>query len=205
MFLIGLTGGIAAGKSTVADYWESLGAEVIDADVLAREVVEPGSVGLKQIVATFGTEVLNSDGSLNRAALADEVFSSPQKRSELESITHPLIKLAASKRLAESVSDIVVYVIPLLVESKSDLPFDFVVTVEAPETEQCERLISSRKMSMGDAMARIAAQARPADRANIADRILSSNQSMPLLLKDARALWFEIEKLASEKGVKHDR
>lgn len=205
MFLIGLTGGIAAGKSSVADYWQSLGAEVIDADILAREVVEPGSVGLKQIEATFGTGVLNSDGSLNRAALADEVFSSSQKRSELESITHPLIKLAASKRLAETVSDIVVYVIPLLVESKSDLLFDFVVTVEAPETEQCERLISSRNMSMEDAMARIAAQARPADRANIADRILSSNQSMPLLLKDARALWFEIEKLASEKGVKHDR
>lgn len=205
MFLIGLTGGIAAGKSTVADCWQSLGAEIIDADVLAREVVEPGSAGLKQIEATFGTGVLNSDGSLNRAALADEVFSSPQKRSELESITHPLIRLAAKRRLAESDSDIVVYVIPLLVESKSDLPFDFVVTVEAPETEQCERLIASRNMSLEDAVARIAAQARPAERANIADRILSSNQSMPLLLKDAKALWIEIEKLAAEKSVKHDR
>lgn len=205
MFLVGLTGGIAAGKSTVAEYWQSLGAEIIDADVLAREVVEPGSAGLKQIVSAFGEAVLNLDGSLNRSALADVIFSSTQKRSVLESITHPLIRLAAEKRLSESHSNIVVYVIPLLFESKSDLPFDLVVTVEAPEKDQAERLMSSRKMTLIEAMARITAQAKPAQRANIADRILSSNQSLSLLMKHARFLWGEIEKLASEKGLRDDR
>lgn len=203
MFLVGLTGGIAAGKSTVADYWQTLGAEIIDADILAREVVEPGSVGLKQIKEAFGSGVIHPDGSLNRAGLASLIFASSDARTQLEAITHPLIRQLAEKRISNSTSEVVVYVIPLLVESKSELPFDFVVTVEAPESDQHERLTGSRNLSPEEAKARIAAQARPAERANVADRILSSNQSLALLLNDAKVLYKEIESLAKKKAGEH--
>ena len=200
MFLVGLTGGIAAGKSTVAELWESLGAEIIDADDLARRVVEPGSTGLKQIVEFFGSKVMNPDGSLNRSELANLVFHDFSLRKKLESITHPLIRALAHNLISQAKSDIVVYVIPLLVESKSDLDFDFVVTVEAPQSDQITRMTESRGMSKQEALARVNSQATPAERANAADRILSSNQSLPLLLNDAKALFKEIQRLANEKA-----
>lgn len=200
MFLVGLTGGIASGKSAVADVWESLGAEVVDADVIAREVVQPGKVGLEKIVQTFGTDVLTDSGELNRKALADIVFRNEEKRSLLESITHPLIKAESQRRFSESNSDIVVYVIPLLVETSSQLPFDFVVTVEAPENAQIERMTTTRGMSPEEAKARINSQATPTQRANVADRILNSNQDLALLLRDARSLFAEISELALEKN-----
>lgn len=200
MFLVGLTGGIAAGKSTVADLWQSLGADVIDADELAREVVEPGSQGLAAIAEEFGASVLNADHSLNRSALAEIVFADVQKRRQLESITHPLIRALAQERLASTKADVVVYVIPLLVESSSDLPFDYVVTLEAPQNDQVTRMVENRNMTESEALARIQVQATPAERANVADRILSSNQSLALLLKDAKILYKEFESLAAKKA-----
>jgi dephospho-CoA kinase len=199
MFLVGLTGGIAAGKSTVAELWDSLGAQVIDADDLARRVVEPNSTGLKQIVEAFGNTVLNYDGTLNRGELANLVFHDFALRKKLESITHPLIRDLAQRLISDSKADIVVYVIPLLVESKSELDFDFVVTVEAPQSDQIKRMIENRGMSESGAQARVNSQATPADRANVADRILSSNQSLSLLLNDAKVLFKEIERMAREK------
>ena len=202
MFLVGLTGGIASGKSTVAEVWEQLGADIIDADQLAREVVAPGTHGLNQIIEEFGNEVLLPDGSLNREKLAELVFTNPMNRMKLESITHPLISALARDRISSSKAGIVVYVIPLLAESKSQLPFDYVVTVEAREVDQIERMVSSRNMTQAQAKARISSQASPAMRANLADRILNSNQSLALLIKDARDLWFEIEKMrANVKGA----
>ena len=201
MFLVGLTGGIAAGKSVVSATWEDLGAFVVDADVLAREVVEPGSSGLSSLVALFGTDILQSDGSLDRQKLGELVFSSDVNRKTVESILHPLIKARALAQLANVPSDRVgVYVIPLLVESKSDLPFDFVVTVEAPMEEQVKRLVENRGMTESEAIARIKSQASPAERANAADRVLSSNQSLELLKKDAKVLWNEISRMTSQKG-----
>ncbi|MEY3856182.1 MAG: hypothetical protein RJA45_652 [Actinomycetota bacterium] len=200
MFLVGLTGGIAAGKSTVAELWASLGAEVIDADDLARRVVEPGSEGLGQIVETFGAKVLNPDGTLNRGELAKLVFHDFALRKKLESITHPLIRDLAQGLINNSHADIVVYVIPLLVESKSDLDFDYVVTVEAPQPDQLQRMVENRGMSEEESLARIKAQATPAERANVADRILSSNQSLSLLLNDAKVLFKDIERMAKEKA-----
>ena len=200
MFLVGLTGGIAAGKSTVAELWASLGAEVIDADDLARRVVEPGSEGLGQIVETFGAKVLNQDGTLNRGELAKLVFHDFTLRKNLESITHPLIRDLAQGLINDSNADIVVYVIPLLVESKSNLDFDYVVTVEAPQPDQLQRMTENRGMSKEEALARIKAQATPAERANVADRILSSNQSLSLLLTDAKVLFKDIERMAKEKA-----
>ena len=200
MFLVGLTGGIASGKSSVADVWEHLGAKVVDADELAREVVLPGSVGLSLIIEEFGADILSSDGTLNRKSLADRIFSDSEKREKLESILHPLIQELAEEKLGATNTDLVVYVIPLLAETKSDFPFDYIVTVEAPEEDQIQRMTEFRGMSREEAMARIKAQAKPAERANVADRILNSNQSLKLLQNDASRLFSELKLLAQAKN-----
>ncbi|MEY4553898.1 MAG: hypothetical protein RL197_325 [Actinomycetota bacterium] len=200
MYLVGLTGGIASGKSTVANVWDELGATIIDADLLAREVVEPGTVGLERLVAQFGSRILEADGSLNRSALAGIVFDDADQRKTLELIVHPLIQELSRERISEASSEIVVYVIPLMVETESSLPFDLVVTVEAPEKEQIRRMVEDRKMETSSAVSRIRAQASPAMRAQFADHILNSNQSIELLKKDARKLFKDIQDLASKKS-----
>jgi dephospho-CoA kinase len=200
VYLIGLTGGIAAGKSAVAARWVELGAVEIDADVLAREAVALGTDGLREVTAEFGTDVLLPDGSLDRAALAAVVFSDAQKREQLEAIVHPRVRQLAEERLNQQKSDaIVVYTVPLLVEADVSLPFDKVVTVEAPERVRIDRLIETRGLSEEQAVARIKNQASPAERANRADAILNSNQSLQLLLKDAESLWKQCVREASEK------
>lgn len=200
MYLVGLTGGIASGKSTVANVWDDLGATVLDADLLAREVVGPGTIGLAKLTEEFGPRILESDGRLNRKALADIVFEDPVQREKLEAIVHPLIQELSRVRISESTSEVVVYVIPLLVETQSTLPFDLVVTVEAPEHEQIRRMVEDRQMDPTGAVGRIRAQASPAMRAQYADHILNSNQSIDLLKKDARRLFREIQTQASKKS-----
>ena len=193
MYLVGLTGGIASGKSTVASAWTELGGIEIDADQLAREVVEPGTPGLAAVREAFG-DVVISNGALNRSALGRIVFSSPEKRKQLEAIVHPLVKQLAAKRIAELPDDsIVIYNVPLLVEAAVELDFNKVVTVEAPAEKRIDRLVSIRKMDRTEAERRVAAQASPVERANAADVILNSNQDLHLLLKDARKLWQQIE------------
>ena len=202
MYLIGLTGGIAAGKSTVAKRWAENGAIEIDADQVAREVVEPGTVGLSSIVEHFGLDVLTEGGELDRKELARQIFSDSSKRELLNSILHPLIRERTKLLLAELPDDsIVVYNVPLLVEASVDHPFDLVVTVEAPEEEQIRRLVQSRGLTESEARNRIAAQAKPIERAALADRILNSNQDINLLLRDADALWREILKLSTSKSA----
>ncbi len=200
MFLIGLTGGIASGKSTVAKRWVEHGAIEIDADQLAREVVEPGSEGLQQIVDTFGSAILNHDGSLDRAKLGALVFRDETKRLALNAIVHPLVKNRSREILSALPSDaIAIYNVPLLVEAKVDHDFDLVVTVEAPEDEQVKRLVKNRGLSETEARARINSQAKPVERAAVADVILNSNQDINLLLKDADDLWRSIQLKAAEK------
>ena len=200
MFLVGLTGGIAAGKSTVAAHWVSLGAVEIDADVLAREVVAPHSEGAAAVRAVFGDTVFDHDDVLNRKALAAQVFADSEKRIALEAIIHPLIRQRSTEGISSAPAEaIVVYSVPLLVEAQVDLPFDFIVTVEAPHEKKIERMVSHRAMTFEEATARIAAQATPAQRANVAHAILSSNQSIDMLIKDAGKLWFKIEQLAEAK------
>lgn len=193
MYLVGLTGGIAAGKSTVAECWRNLGAIEIDADLLAREAVAPGTKGLAQVVAEFGGEVL-SNGELDRKTLARIIFADAAKRARLEAILHPIIKQLASEKVTALPDDaIAVYTVPLLIEANVDLPFNKIVTVEAPREAQLERLLKNRGMSPDEANQRLAAQASPAERANRADIILNSNQSLELLIKDATLLWRQIE------------
>lgn len=200
MYLIGLTGGIAAGKSTVAKRWVELGAIEIDADQIAREVVEKGTLGLQQICEHFGDSVLNEDGSLNRAALGKRVFADQTELNALNAIVHPLVKARTAELLTQMPPHaIVIYNVPLLVEAAVDHDFDTVVTVEAPEEEQLKRLVSNRGMTQTEAKARIMSQAKPVERAALADRILSSNQDIHLLLRDADVLWRDIEKSAAAK------
>ena len=200
MYLVGLTGGIASGKSTVASAWVELGGIEIDADQLAREVVEPGTPGLAAVKAAFGDSVI-SNGALDRSALGQLVFANTDKRKQLEAIVHPLVRELAAKKIAELPNDsIVIYNVPLLVEAAVDLDFDKVVTVEAPSEKQIERLVSIRKMNREEAERRVAAQASPAQRANAADVVLNSDQDLHLLLKDARRLWQQIEHEAAQRG-----
>ena len=200
MFLVGLTGGIAAGKSTVASHWVGLGAIEIDADQLARDVVAPGTPGAAAVRQAFGDDVFAEGDVLDRKALAAVIFGDKTKREELESIIHPLVRDASRAAIAAVPSNsIAIYNVPLLVEAGVDLPFDFIVTVEAPVEKQISRMVANRGMTPDEAQARISAQATPAQRANAADAILSSNQSIDLLTKDAGKLWFKIEQLADAK------
>ncbi|MEY4019162.1 MAG: hypothetical protein RLZZ590_462 [Actinomycetota bacterium] len=200
MYIVGLTGGIASGKSTVAAHWVSLGGFEIDADQLARQVVAPGTRGAAEIRAKFGDDVFDTDDSLNRAKLGAIVFADATKRQALEAIVHPLVKAEAQAKVAaQPESSIIIYNVPLLVEASVDLPFDKVITVEAPVEKQIERLIQSRGLTKKEAEARIAAQATPAQRANAADTILNSNQSLELMLADATAIWNQIEREALTK------
>ena len=200
MFLVGLTGGIASGKSTVAAMLSKYDNEIIDADEIAREVVLPGTVGLSKVVAEFGPQILEEDGSLSRAKLAKLVFEDPKKRLTLESILHPLIRARTLERISQSKSDIVIYIVPLLVEAKVDYPFDLVVTIEAGSENQIKRLVENRGMSTESAIARIAAQATDAERVARADVRIDGALSLTDLETEVSKLWNQIQSLAEAKA-----
>ena len=186
----------------MAKRWVEHGAIEIDADSLARDVVQPGSEGLKKVVQAFGGSVIDDSGELNRKALGKLIFESDEKRLLLNSILHPLIKQLSADHLKKFDDDaIVIYNVPLLVEAEVDHDFNIVVTVEAPEDVQIKRLVETRGLSELEAKRRIAAQAKPIERAARADRILNSNQDINLLLRDADNLWREIVTIAkSSRG-----
>ena len=200
MFLVGLTGGIASGKSTVAAMLSKYDNEIIDADEIAREVVLPGTVGLSKVVAEFGPQILEEDGSLSRAKLAKLVFEDPEKRLALEGILHPLIRARTLERISQSKSDIVIYIVPLLVEAKVDYPFDLVVTIEAGSENQIQRLVENRGMSTEDAIARIAAQATEPERVARADVRIDGALSLTDLETTVSKLWNQIQSLAEAKA-----
>ena len=172
---VGLTGGVASGKSTVAALLAERGAVVVDSDVLAREVVEPGTPGLAAVVEAFGPEVLTADGTLDRPALGHEIFGDPEARRRLEAILHPLIRArAAEMEAAAPPGSVVVHDIPLLVETGQADGFDAVVVVDVPEALQLERMVRDRGMSEGDARARIAAQASREQRRSVATYLVEN-------------------------------
>jgi len=186
--LIALTGGIGSGKSTVAAGWVRLGATEIDADLLAREVVEPGEAGLERLVAEFGHEILDKTGHLNRTKLAELSFADSSVRKRVEDILHPLIQALALERTNSNPGSAIVYTIPLFVETQSPLQFDKVVTISCPEEVRVERLVK-RGMTHEDAMRRISAQATDKQREELADLIIDSNCSLEELLDRARAAY----------------
>lgn len=193
MLRIGLTGGIAAGKSTASRRFAELGARVIDHDVLARRVVEPGSAGLVDIVAAFGDSVI-VDGGLDRAALAALVFANDHDRRRLNDIVHPYVLaagIAADRQARADGVDVVVHDIPLLVETGQGGDFDLVVTVAAPQDVRVERLVATRAMTRADAVARIEAQATDAQRAAVADVVLDGSGTPASLAAQVDVLWAE--------------
>jgi dephospho-CoA kinase len=173
---VGLTGGVASGKSTVAAILEELGALVIDADVLAREVVEPGTPGLAAVVKAFGPEVLDAQGALDRARLGSIVFADPSRRADLEAIIHPLVRARAHEiEGAAPAGVLVVQDIPLLVETGQAGAFDAVLVVDVPEDLQVERAVRGRGWTEEQARSRVAAQAARADRLAAATHVIDNS------------------------------
>ena len=192
MLRIGLTGGIGAGKSTVSATFSDLGGIVVDGDVIAREVVEPGTPGLAKLVDAFGDGILLPDGALNRPALAAIAFSDDEKRATLNGIVHPLVAHRRSELIAAAHDDaVIVEDIPLLVESQMAPMFPLVIIVHADPELRVRRLIEYRNFSEEDARARIAAQATEEQRRAVADVWLDNSGSAGELVEKARALWHE--------------
>jgi len=194
MLIVALTGGIGSGKSTVGDIFSELGAVVIDSDQLAREVLERGSQGFDLVVAKFGDSILKN-GELNRSLLASLIFNNSQKRSELESITHPLIR----QRFAELTSNlpkesIVINQIPLLFESKGAYKFDHIITISAPEELRIERL-KNRGLGLSEIKSRLEAQASDIERESISNSIIRNNLDEAHLRKQVEIIWLELKNL----------
>ena len=192
MLTVGLTGGVGAGKSTAAAALARLGASVVDADVMAREVVAPGTPGLAAVADAFGPGVLAPDGSLDRAALGRTVFSDAGARQRLEAITHPLIAARTSQLASVGPRDaVLVHDIPLLVELDRGARYHLVVVVDAPQEVRLARLVDGRGMSPDDARARIAAQAGDDARRAAADVVLDGSGDAERLAGQVGSLWRE--------------
>lgn len=202
MLKIGLTGGIAAGKSVVAKRLAELGAVLIDADLLARQVVEPGTPGLARVVEAFGPELLQADGSLDRAKLAAVVFADETRRQELNGIIHPLVRAEAARLMDNArqqeaersaggagTGSVLVQDIPLLVESGQGAAFHLVLVVEAPLEQRVGRMLAHRAMTEEQALARIKVQASPEDRLAAADVVIDNARGMDQVLAQVDRLW----------------
>lgn len=175
---VGLTGGVASGKSTVSAMLSTLGAVVIDADVLAREAVAPGTDGLAAVVAEFGPGVLTLAGELDRASVAALVFADVDSRRRLEAIIHPLVRARAAELEAAAPEDaVVVHDIPLLAETGQAADFDAVIVVDVPVQTQLDRMLTLRGMSLADARARVDAQATREERAASATYLIDNTGS----------------------------
>lgn len=199
LFRVGLTGNIASGKSTVEEVWTSLGAHVVDADVLAREAVAPGSEGLQRVAAHFGPELLRPDGSLDRAAMRDIVFRDDGARATLESIVHPEVEQLRVEREAafrEQGVRIVVHAIPLLFEIGMQAAFDVVVLIDAPEDERLRRLVETRNLQVDEARRMIEAQMPAAEKRAGATLVIENDGTLEDLEKRAAETWREIEQRA---------
>jgi dephospho-CoA kinase len=200
MYLVGLTGGIASGKSYVSSLLGELGASTVDADQVAREVVVPGSTGLVQVVGAFGFEILQPSGELDRSKLGNIVFADPERRIELENILHPLIKARTTQLISEQVSEIVVYAVPLLVEANVDYPFDAIITVEAGVENQVARLMNSRQMAEADAKKRVEAQTSSAHRVARANFVIDSSGTKEQTRLQVVEVWKQLLEDAKAKG-----
>jgi len=188
--LIGLTGGIGAGKSAVSARLRSHGAIIIDADQLSRDVVAPGTDGLAEVVATFGPEVLGPDGSLDRPALGRIVFGDPEKRRALEAIIHPRVRARTAEMITSATpGSVVVNDVPLLVESGLAEGFDLVLVVEAAESVRIDRLVRDRGMPEAEARARIDAQAGDEQRRAVADVVIENDGTLAELNARVDEVW----------------
>ena len=202
MLRIGLTGGIASGKSVVLRRFGELGAVVVDHDLLAREAVAPGTVGLDAVVAEFGSGVQSADGELDRSALARIVFADDDARERLNAIVHPEVRRLSAERDAQAgaadAGVVVVHDIPLLVEIGAEDSFHVTVVVDAPPELRLRRLVDGRGMSEDEARGRIAAQADDESRRAAADVVLDGTGSEAELRTQVDALW---DRIAAEQAA----
>ena len=197
MRVIGLTGGIASGKSTVARALEELGARVIDADRLAREVVEPGEPAYREIVETFGREILNPDQTIDRKKLGAIVFADPARRLALNAITHPRISAATQARLAalrEIGVEVAIYEAALLVENKVHLWLDGLIVVAADEATQIARAVKRDGLTEEEARARVRAQAPLGDKLAVATWVVDTTGPIEETRRRVAELWDEIRR-----------
>ncbi|HTY73674.1 MAG TPA: dephospho-CoA kinase [Actinomycetes bacterium] len=196
MLRVGLTGGIGSGKSEVARRLAALGALVIDADRLARDVVEPGTEGFAAVVEGFGDEVVGLDGRLDRAALAARVFGDPEQLARLNRIVHPLVAARAAELVAAVPPDsVVVHDVPLLVENGLEADYDVVVVVDAPDDLRLRRVVA-RGLTEADARARMAAQASREARLAAADIVVENDGDLAALDTRVAELWARLEAAA---------
>lgn len=188
MLIVGLTGGIGAGKSTVANMFAQLGALTIDADQLARQAIEPGSSGFAEVVAEFSPKIL-TDGDIDRQKLGKIVFKDADKRKKLEAIIHPRVQEALAQKIKSlSPGDVLVYEIPLLVETGAAEKFDFIITVESDIENRLDRLFE-RGMDEDEAERRIAAQASQAQREAVANRVIINDGDRADLFAECARIW----------------
>jgi dephospho-CoA kinase len=200
--VVGLTGGLGAGKSTVARMLADRGAVVVDADELAREALEPGTAAFERASELFGDEVLTPEGKIDRRALGALVFADPEKRRTLEEITHPEVfrRLAEVVQAHRDTDDVVVFDAPLIVETGFHESCDVLVVVTAPNDEQVRRVTRARGMSEEAARSRIEAQASPERRESLADVIIRNDGDLEALERDVDALWTDLRRRASGRS-----
>ena len=201
MLMVGLTGGIGSGKSTVAQLLAARGGVVIDADAIAREVVEPGMPALDKLVERFGPEILRDDGSLDRPALAAVAFVDDETRKELEAITHPAIGEEFLRRVAEAPADaVVIHDVPLLVESKRGFDYAAVIVVEAPLEIRLDRL-ELRGVGRDDASRRIALQATDDERRKVATWVVDNGAGLDHLERQIDDIWRDLRRRAAQAAA----
>ena len=196
MLKVGLTGGIGSGKSTAASRLQQLGASVIDADQVAREVVEPGQPALAELAEAF-EGILAEDGSLNRAELARQAFATPEATEKLNSITHPRIRQRTQELFADAEAggvEVVVYDMPLLIENGEYKQMDHVLVVDAPDDVRVDRLVNQRGLDEGDARRRIAAQIDRETRLQAADTVLDNGGDRENLIAQVDRFWETISR-----------
>ena len=194
MFLIGLTGGIGSGKTTVASRLKTLGARIVDADKIAREIVEPGEPALAELAEAFDG-VLNADGTLNRAELARQAFATPEATEKLNSITHPRIRERTLERFAQARTEavpVLVYDMPLLIENGEYKKMDHVLVVDAADEIRIDRLVNSRGLDEEDARRRIAAQISREERLAAADSVVDNSGTRDQLLQQVDTFWEQV-------------
>ncbi len=201
MFLVGLTGGMGAGKSTVARMFEQRGAVVIDADILARQAILPGTPGYTKVTELFGPDVIAPDGEIDRQALARRVFSDHEARVALESITHPEVFRLLSEALEDysGTDRIVIFDVPLLIESGFQDACDAIVVVTASEQTQVARVVRERGMSEDAARARLGAQARTEEKERVADFVIRNDGTTEDLERSVDAVWAKLEEAVRAK------
>lgn len=196
MPLIALTGGIASGKSTISRRLQKHGAVVVDADQIVRDVQAPGSPVLREIAATFGDDVIDPSGALDRAGLGARVFGDDTALKRLNAIVHPAVRAESARRFREAFETdadaVVVYDVPLLVEARADDPWDMIIVAHAPAAERLRRLIELRGLEPGAAQDRIDAQVSDEKRLEIADTVIDTSGTMEHTLEQTDAVWKQL-------------